>query len=578
MRLKMKKSYIIGIVILILVAIILASIFIYNMVIEEGKKYEVAEIKQYNYLVLKENNKFGVIDRKGNTIIDASFDDLKIPNPEMAVFVCFEEENIKILNEKKDELFKEYGKVEPIRLKNIASDLVYEKTVLKYEKDGKYGLISFDGKKISDAIYESIESLSYKEGELLAKKDGKYGVINIKGNTLVKNEYDTIEVDKYYIDEQGYKNAGYIVSVKTQEGYRYGYINGNIKLKPEYNELSRITELKDNNNIYLLCAKNGQYGIIKNAKEIISNEYQSIRYDAQNSVFVVEKSKKFGISTLEGKVIVPVEYNQIDITGIYIYAENEQGTTVYTGTGTEASIDTNIAILNTDSEDYRIRINSKEATKYGVIDKYGKVVIEEKYNYINYLYENYFIVSDENRKLGIIDNKENIKLELKYDSIQRIQGTDLIQATISEGKMTEIYSKNMVKIAEMSDISIDMEKDFIKISNKSDVKYFDLDGSELKNTQIYSDNKIFASKKDEKWGYVDKDGHVVVEYVYDSATEVNEFGYAAVKKNGKWGSIDAEGNIIVEPIYEIFNESEPSFINKYYKVIYGFGEFYYTNS
>lgn len=574
----MKKIYIVGIVVLVIVAIIIASIFIYNKIAEEGKKYEVAEIKQYNYLVLKENNKFGVIDRQGNIIIDASFDDVKIPNPEQAIFACFEGENISILNEKKEELFKDYEKIEPIRLKNIASDLIYEKTVLKYEEDGKYGLINFEGKKISDAIYESIDSLSYKEGELLVKKDGKYGVINIKGNTLVENEYDTIEVDKYYTDEHGYKNAGYIVSVKTQDGYRYGYINENVKIKPEYNELLRVTELKDNSNIYLLCAKNGQYGIIKNGKEIVSYEYQSIRYDAQNSVFVVEKSKKYGIATLDGKVIVPVEYNQIDITGIYIYAENEQGTTVYTGTGTEASIDTNIAILNTDNENYRIRIDSKDTTKYGVIDKYGKVVIEEKYNYINYLYQDYFIVSDENRKLGIIDNKENVKLEIKYDSIQKIQGTDLVQATISKGNMTEIYSKDMAKIAEMSDIVIESNKDFIKLSNEKEVKYFNLEGTELKNTQIYINNKTFASKKDDKWGYVDKEGNVVVDYIYDNATEINEFGFAAVKKDGKWGSINAEGSIVVEPTYELSSDSEPSFINKYYKVIYGFGEFYYTSA
>ena len=198
--------------------------------------------------------------------------------------------------------------------------------------------------------------------------------------------------------------------MKTEEGYRYGYIDceGKMILKPEYNELSRITEIEDNQNVYMIGAKNGQYGITKNEKNLVNNEYQSIRYDSVNNVLVVEKSKKYGIVNLDGKLIVPVEYNQIDITGVYLYAQNEQGTTVYNSNGTQANIDTNVAILNTSNEKYRIRINNENGTKYGVIGKEGQQIIEEKYNYLEYLFENYFIVSNEKSKLGIIDDKENL--------------------------------------------------------------------------------------------------------------------------------------------------------------------------
>ena len=93
-------------------------------------------------------------------------------------------------------------------------------------------------------------------------------------------------------------------------------------LKLEYNQLSRITDIKDDENVYLLGAKNGQLGVNKNEKELIKNEYQSISYDQTNQLFVVEKSKKYGVATLEGKIIVPEQYNQIDIVGIYLYAKN----------------------------------------------------------------------------------------------------------------------------------------------------------------------------------------------------------------------------------------------------------------
>ncbi len=69
---------------------------------------------------------------------------------------------------------------------------MYEKSVLKYSEKGKYGLINFEGKKVTKAIYEEIDSLPYKEGELIVKKDNKYGVININGVELVDINYEQV--------------------------------------------------------------------------------------------------------------------------------------------------------------------------------------------------------------------------------------------------------------------------------------------------------------------------------------------------------------------------------------------------
>ena len=395
------------IIIAIVIIVAVASGLVYNLLQEKGKEYEIEEVKQYNYFLLKQNNFYGVIDKKGNTIIPAQYSEIKIPNPEKAVFVCYQGENTQVLNERKEPILTEYNQINPIRLKNISSDLMYEKSVLTYGKDGKKGLISLAGKEIAKPVYDEIESLPYKEGALIVKQNGKSGIINIKGNSLVETKYDEVKVDEYYTEEEGYRYAGYIVLQKTQEGYRYGYINhkGKEILPAEYNEMTRVTGIYDNDSAYLICAKNGQYGLMKKEETILNHEYQSIQYDEANGVFVVEKSRKYGIVNKEGEEIVPAKYNEIDITGIYFYAKNEQGTTVYHSNGTQANIDANIAILNTDNEKYKIRIDNTEGTKYGVINKEGKQLIEEKYNYIEYLYDNYFIVSDENGKLGVYITK-----------------------------------------------------------------------------------------------------------------------------------------------------------------------------
>lgn len=574
----MKKKYVILIVVAILIAIAIGTFIIYHINQESGKSYEIEQVKQYNYFLLKQGEQYGVIDRAGNTIIDAKYSEIKIPNPEKAVFACYQGETTKILNEKNEEILSQYTNIEPIRLKNIVSDLMYEKSVLKYQKDGKYGLISFDGKEITKPIYDEIDSLSYKEGELLVKQDEKYGVINIKGNKIIEIIYDKITVDEYYTDENAYKYAGYIVNVTTQEGYRYGYLNykGEEILKPEYNELTRVTEIQENENAYLICAKNGRYGIMKNQETIIGNEYQSIRYDATNQVFVVERSKKYGIANKEGKLIVPVQYNQIDITGIYFYAQNEQGTTVYDNKGEETNMAASMAILNTSNDKYKIRIDNENGTKYGVISKEEKTLIESKYNYIEYLYDNYFIASNQDGKLGILDDKETVKVEINKASIQKIQDTNLVQATL-DNKTIQVYNKNMELICEMQDARIEEESNVIKIYNEAETKYFSKEGKELKNTEVYSNNKLFVKVENNKYGYTDSNGNTVVECKYDKAYEFNEYGFASVRKEGKWGAINEQGEEVAPLDYEITSQNEPFFIGAYYKVTYGFGEFYYTN-
>lgn len=575
----MKRTFIIRCVIIavLIIAIIVgvSAYFIY----QNGKKYEIEEVKQYNYFSLRKDNLFGVIDRNGNIIIEPTYDDVKIPNPEKPVFVCYEGDSTKVLNERKEEILTDYDQVEPIQLQNTVNDLIYEKSVLKYQEDGKFGLIDFEGKRITKPIYDSIDSLNYKEGQLLVKQDGKTGVINIKGNTLIDIKYDQINVDGYYTKEGGYNYSGYIVSTTTDQGYRYGYINydGKLLLEPNYNQLSRVTQIQDNNNAYIICAENGRYGVIKNDENIIPNEYQSIEYDEGNNLFTIEKGKKYGIANIEGNIIVPTEYSQIDITGVYLYATNDQGVVVYNSDGTQANIDTNIAIINTSNEKYKIRIDNSNGTKYGVIDKEGQQVIDEKYNYIEYLFDDYFIASTENSKLGIIDDKDNVKVEINNDLLQRIEGTDIIQTMTATDNVTRLYDKSLNKICEMANANIEVKDNYIKISNTEETKYFSKEGKELRNTEVYPNNTLFAKNENGKWGFANKNGDTVVEAKYDRVTEFNEYGFAGVELDGKWGVLNSKGEEILAPTYVFNDETEPYFIGQYYQVKYALGGVYYTD-
>ena len=149
----MKKKNIVKIVLLIIIIILVAVFFVYRNAKEEAKEYEIVQIpsEEYAYFVYKQDDKYGVLNKEGNIVVQAQFTNVKIPNPLKAVFVCYDGENTKVLNEKNETLYEKYSNIEPLTLKNVSSDLIYEKTVLKYEEDGKYGLIGIDGNKITNA-------------------------------------------------------------------------------------------------------------------------------------------------------------------------------------------------------------------------------------------------------------------------------------------------------------------------------------------------------------------------------------------------------------------------------------------
>ena len=169
----MKKKVLIIAVIFVLVALAaLATVFIVKGIKNNSRSYEIEKVSEYNYFVLQDNNKFGVINKDAKVIIEPTYYSVIIPNPQKAVFICVDENNgNKVLNEKNEEILTDYTGIESIRLKNIVSDLMYEKSVLKYKENEKYGLIDYNGKKITEAIYDQIQTLEYKEGELLVEKD-----------------------------------------------------------------------------------------------------------------------------------------------------------------------------------------------------------------------------------------------------------------------------------------------------------------------------------------------------------------------------------------------------------------------
>ena len=112
-----------------------------------------------------------------------------------------------------------------------------------------------------------------------------------------------------------------------------------------------------------------------------------------------------------------------------------------------------------------------------------------------------------------------------------------------------------------------MEKisdNYFKIYSKKEKIYIDNSGNIVNNTDVFENLKLYSFKtEDNKWGYKDKDGNIIIEPSYDMVTELNEYGFAGIYKNSRWGVINSEGEILVQPSYELDTYYEPQFIGKY---------------
>lgn len=480
-KLNMKK--VLGVIVAILV-IIMVIVSIVN-VIKNGE--DKKKVKSYSYYTVYENGKFGVINNEGETVINPEYTEIVlIPNKDVPIFICTYDLNdqdgtykTKVINQKNEEIFKEYSKVEAIDNFDSKQNIWYEDDVLRVEKDGKYGLINFEGKEVLPCDYDEITALKGVTNNLLVKKDGKVGLVNEKGQTIVNTEYKDIKTLK-----EGYKNEYIIVNDNNQ----YGIISttGTVIIEPKYEDVKYL-----NNSETFAIKDAGVWKLINKDNQIlIDGGYDNI-IEAKGENVVVEKGGKYGVVTTKNEEKIPVEYEQIKYT-------------------------------------FSIYYIAKTGGKYGIINL----------------------------------NNEQVK-DFNYINMDYVEKGDFIQADVSDTE-TVIFDNNLSEKISGIVSEINQEKGYIKVYTNNEYKYYNFKFEEKKSSDILTSNNLFLSKKDGKYGYVNKEGKVIVDYIYEDGTEQNSCGFAAVKKDGVWGSINKVGAVELEPSVNLDSNIYTTFIGKWH--------------
>ena len=480
-ELNIKKVIAVIIAIAVIIMVIVGLSKILNTKPKDNEK-----IISIDYFSVYTNGKWGVINSKGETIVEPTYEEMiQIPNKSKAMFICTYDVDYntgkyktKALNEK-GQIFSQYELVEPIYNVDENNNLSTEDSILKVCNNGKYGIIDFNGKEIASCQYDEIYALDGVKNSIITVKDNKKGLIDTKGNVIIENDYKNIEnlTSKY--------ENGYVVQ-NTEN--KYGVINYNKKvaLECKYDEIKKV------------------YG---------------------DNSYVVKENSKLKI---------------IDTTG-NVYLENKYSDILAINDGN--------AIVKKDN-------------KFGVVSKTGDEKVPVEYQELSYLYSNNYIAKKDG-KYGVINIDDNVLLDFQYTSLFYRDTADFLEGNKGQAESDIISHTFQVKLTgTVSEVNVD--KGYIKVRQNNENKYYTLKFEEKKQQDILKSNTLFLQKKDEKYGFVDKNGVPVVNYIYDDATEQDEYGYACVKKDGKWGAIDQKGKVVVEPKYSLENNTIIKFIGKWH--------------
>lgn len=204
----------------------------------------------------------------------------------------------------------------------------------------------------------------------------------------------------------------------------------------------------------------------KNEVKSMEQNYKIFKCNEESGVCIIsDKYLKYGLSDKDFNIILPVEYMHIS------FCKNG---------------DTNIELMRKDENGH---------PKYGIADKFGKIILEPIYSQIRQSddFKGKYVISDQYHRKGLADmNTGHIYVEPLYDWFYLYENGDLhIENNDKIGVMNKLYK-----------VIIPTEYESIYLLNGN--KYYRLE------KQIEFINEEGIKEPADKYGIADLDGKIVV--------------------------------------------------------------------
>jgi len=435
-------------------------------------------------------------------------------------------------------------------------------------ENGNFGVIDNDGNIVISPLYDEFIAIPNKTKAIFVctydvnDKDGTYKtkVINDKNEEIIKG-YDEISAIDNYDSKQNIWFEDNVLRVKKNDKYGLVDFSGAEVLPCEYDEIYALKSVNSN----FIVKKDGNIGLVnEKGQTIIKPEYKDIKTlkeEYKNEYIIIDNDNHYGVISTSGEILVEPKYDDIkSVNSSESFAVKENDTwKLYNSSNKKIVIDKGYDDIVEVKNDNIVVVKDG---KYGVINSSKKEIINPQYDDLKYAFSIYYIAKKDG-KYGVIDTENKAVIDFKYQSMTYVENGGFILADKSDTK-TDVFDNNLGKKISGIVSEINTEIGYLKVYTNNEYKYYNFKLEEKNSSDLVTANTLFLSKKDNKYGFVDKSKNVVVEYIYDDATEQNSNGYAAIKKDGVWGSINKAGTIVKEPSINLDNSIYIDFIGEWH--------------
>ena len=292
------------------------------------------------------------------------------------------------------------------------------------------------------------------------------------------------------------------------------------------------------NSELILASNNGKFGIIDKSGKVINPFVYSEIGTFWNGIAYAIKGSKFGVINVSGKIVVPFQYDagEVLINGASYMIQRDK-ITIFDKTGKviasagkyDGVID--VARIHFSGTYHSGNIDGgnliyvERGGKFGAIDTTGKEIISPKYDSIEGIAGNLIYVQ-RGGKIGAIDITGQEIVPLIYTGIREI----------------------------MNGLAVVIDNDKCTVINQSGKAILPLDkyGGTLDENGtlggygiiILDDGCVQILSTESKWGLIDYNGNTILPCEYESIGNMND-GYVAVQNEKGYALFNKDGQIIV---------------------------------
>lgn len=401
---------------------------------------------------------------------------------------------------------------------------------------------------LTGCFLKSDDPTLFNSGLLAVKKGDKWGYVNNKGETVIQFKYDEAYVFK----------GGHALVIFGTDSMIIDN-KGEVVITKKANQLER----DDETGLVIYIDENDKYSLMDLKGEVLTKKLYDYIGAFSEDLAVFELDEMYGFINTSGEVVIEPKYESYAYFSQGVAPVKKEGKWGYINKEGETKIEFLYDKAYNFDKYSRARVYEEESEKYKLIDLAGNKVIEaegigtyggplyrvlenDKYYVYNFLgskistkafsiiysMDNYFVNGRE------VDGDSNVNIWFKDNGsifqLGKSNETDFISTNmrqymfeapedyfvyIKENKMLQVYTKD-------------------KIYNITGDRFYQ-----------YINKEKFIIERNDKYGIVDKNDKVLVDFLYDDLVKLID-DYYLYENNGKYGVMNSRYQVVLDAQYD----------------------------